>query len=722
MTGRRAFAQSVSLVVLASVVALLLSACGGGGGSRSQPVTQPGDEMTITPPDTNSAPVIAQTFEDITLTLDGQTAQWESGALTAYFSDPDSDSLEFEAEVESINVRVIDVTFERPGSHQPVSLIVRAVNTGTATITVTATDSHGLSASQSFTVTVNDGTAPVPDHPDTPDQATVVASGQTVEGSIDSPDDVDYFRLELTEPSVIISTLTADSGLEIAIVDGNGNVLTTAVTASDASVAAGTENPTSWVVRVRSVLESGERVSEGLKKVKRYKAAFKVLPILKDLIRAADLVGAINSIREIVSEIKKEVPNACAAPEEVSRELIGRIVINKIDSIVISAAGTGGALLGGFVGSVVGVGVGGIVGGVAGGEIGLAVGEGLASLVRLAIEPKIEGMINTIRGELRASPCPREIKPLSVSVQQGGEVTIRLTDYIEDPAGRALTFTHGSLPAGFGVTTDGANWTLATQATVEPGDYTITVTATAENSQSAEFDFGVTVEEAGPRQIEGTDLSVSVEQGGEVMLRLTDYIEDPAGGALSFAPNALPVDFGVSLDGATWTISVPADAALGEHNVTVTATNSNDQSTDFLFLVVVTGECRPHPDLYFPQFSSRGIYVGECRDGVPHGQGTLNSGVYVYDGKWREGRPHGQGTSTLYGSVVIRYEGEWREGLHHGQGTRTEYYRTGENNRTGSVRVRTEGEYRDGSIWNGKSFWPVYNWTFTCREGVCTQD
>ena len=59
---------------------------------------------------------------------------------------------------------------------------------------------------------------------------------------------------------------------------------------------------------------------------------------------------------------------------------------------------------------------------------------------------------------------------LSVSVEQGGEVMITLTDYIEDPEGGPLTFAHGSLPAGFGVTTDGATWTIATQATVELGD------------------------------------------------------------------------------------------------------------------------------------------------------------------------------------------------------------------------------------------------------------
>ena len=144
MTSRKAFVPSFFLVLLASVVALSLSACGGGSGS--QPVRGP--DIPYIPPG-NRAPVIEQAFANITLTLDGQTAQWESGDISAYFSDPDNDRLEYQAEGSS-NARVVGVTFSQTGS-----LIVRAVDAGTATIEVTATDPDGLKVSQSFTVTVS---------------------------------------------------------------------------------------------------------------------------------------------------------------------------------------------------------------------------------------------------------------------------------------------------------------------------------------------------------------------------------------------------------------------------------------------------------------------------------------------------------------------------------------------------------------------------------------
>ena len=144
MTSRKAFVPSFVLVLLTSVVALSLSACGGGSGS--QPVRGP--DIPYIPPG-NRAPVIEQAFANITLTLAGSTAQWESGDISAYFSDPDNDRLEYQAEGSS-NARVVDVTFSQTGP-----LIVRAVDAGTATITVTATDPRGLKVSQSFTVTVS---------------------------------------------------------------------------------------------------------------------------------------------------------------------------------------------------------------------------------------------------------------------------------------------------------------------------------------------------------------------------------------------------------------------------------------------------------------------------------------------------------------------------------------------------------------------------------------
>ncbi len=60
-------------------------------------------------------------------------------------------------------------------------------------------------------------------------------------------------------------------------------------------------------------------------------------------------------------------------------------------------------------------------------------------------------------------------------------------------------------------------------------------------------------------------------------------------------------------------------------------------------------------------------YVGEFKDGMPSGQGTLifpDGSKYV--GEFKDGMPNGQGTDTFANGD--RYVGEWRNGLQNGQG------------------------------------------------------
>jgi hypothetical protein len=98
--------------------------------------------------------------------------------------------------------------------------------------------------------------------------------------------------------------------------------------------------------------------------------------------------------------------------------------------------------------------------------------------------------------------------------------------------------------------------------------------------------------------------------------------------------------------------------------------------------------------VYGGTISSEGVtYVGEVRNGQPHGQGTLTwaSGA-EYVGEFKDGKMHGQGIFTFPdGSQFIgkyqnnkgngqgtllkvdgtKYVGEWKDGKPHGQGTTT---------------------------------------------------
>ena len=63
------------------------------------------------------------------------------------------------------------------------------------------------------------------DHPDTLEAAADITAGQTVEGSIDSPEDVDFFKLQLTGPSTVTFWTTGEADVAIALKDGEGNDL-----------------------------------------------------------------------------------------------------------------------------------------------------------------------------------------------------------------------------------------------------------------------------------------------------------------------------------------------------------------------------------------------------------------------------------------------------------------------------------------------------------------
>ena len=71
------------------------------------------------------------------------------------------------------------------------------------------------------------------DHPDTITGAVAIMDGEAVDGSLDSPDDEDFFRLDLPEgASVIDVTLQAEAGVEVALLDSEGSVLGVAETVS----------------------------------------------------------------------------------------------------------------------------------------------------------------------------------------------------------------------------------------------------------------------------------------------------------------------------------------------------------------------------------------------------------------------------------------------------------------------------------------------------------
>lgn len=87
-----------------------------------------------------------------------------------------------------------------------------------------------------------------------------------------------------------------------------------------------------------------------------------------------------------------------------------------------------------------------------------------------------------------------------------------------------------------------------------------------------------------------------------------------------------------------------------------------------------------------------GVYVGEIKDGKPHGEGTLTlPNGYKYSGSWSEGKKHGNGSSEQEISGVIEsfFNGEFK------------YGRTWNGNGKGHNR---EGTWKNGIFTNGKVY------------------
>jgi len=78
---------------------------------------------------------------------------------------------------------------------------------------------------------------------------------------------------------------------------------------------------------------------------------------------------------------------------------------------------------------------------------------------------------------------------------------------------------------------------------------------------------------------------------------------------------------------------------------------------------------------FWPGALDEFVYVGEYKEGLPHGKGSLMvNGVEIYVGEWKDGGIHGQGTLTLATSenfAGIIYSGEFKDDKRHGQGTET---------------------------------------------------
>ena len=131
------------------------------------------------------------------------------------------------------------------------------------------------------------------DHADTIAGATAIASGQNVTGTIASENDVDFFRLEFAERSTFEFTLDAEAGIEIAILDSDGNVIATAETASETTTTVSAPKGPVFVRILDKAKRGWDRLNQ-TKGVKAYKFATTIVDPIRNLFNVIRGIPHVN--------------------------------------------------------------------------------------------------------------------------------------------------------------------------------------------------------------------------------------------------------------------------------------------------------------------------------------------------------------------------------------------------------------------------------------------
>ena len=521
---------------------------------------------------------------------------------------------------------------------------------------------------------VVDPSALPPDQSDTPAGASAVTFGETVRGSIESPGDVDYFRYTIAEPGLVDITFTAAPGTEIAALDEMGNVLASGVVGHSASTRRpgpgnlGTLNLETLNVGVLVLQIGGLVGTQVLIRVTSQQvltaAAYSIVGVLTTVVPSKLLnlrvqQGALEW-QDNLDEYHECVRNGqrlnrdCKLSYEVSAvtkltagstELLSH-TLTQDNSLRFNPPCT--QPLGEYKGKVVVK------------LLGFTI-----RTVSVNVEVFDDDEKLCAPGKIKGSPS------LSVSVPQGGNVAIDLSDYIEDPREGQLTLTSGGFPPGITVSLNGSIWTIAASGDAEAGEHQLPITATSIKGsveKSSDFTLQVIVEgELGPEWIRARNVDCHARRTSLSRLRLLRD-DQPAPYTYSGGCSQRMVH-----GQGTATL---ADAAVGD------ARYSGEWRD---------GHASGQGTLTLP---SGNRYVGEFLNGLRHGQGRWTNVVdgFNYEGGWSDGLLSGQGTATWADGA--RYVGEWREGRQNGQGTWT--HPNGD---------RLDGEWLNGGFSNVRGTW-----------------
>ncbi|MDE0605167.1 MAG: Ig-like domain-containing protein [bacterium] len=479
-----------------------------GGLQASRDIT-----VTVAAPD-NRPPEATGTIPDRTLDADESATV----RLASYFDDPDGDALTYTATVSP--ARVTGATIS--GS----TVTVTGSASGTATVTITARDPGGLTATQTFDVTVtNSAPAEVGTIPATP-----VAVGATA--TIDASS---YF----SDRDGDQLSYTAESS-----VPGVASASVASSTVSITGVAVGTAVVT-VTARDPGGLEARQTASVTVRATNRTPEAQGTIP------RQTLEAGASNNV---------DVTSYFRDPDDDPLDY----------SVATSNASVATASVLGSMVTLSGV------------------SPGTATVTVTAADPSGASATQEIGITIEQGnrpPQPSGTVPAQ-SVDAGAAVTVDVASYFSDPDGDQLSYAATSSNTSVAtVSRQGSRMTITGAA---PGTATVTVTASDTDGESATQDIAVTVTGQQDNRAPETLAEIPVhflEAGESTPIDLSSFFTDPDDDALTYS-TAFTTS-GVARALASGDELTLTGAARGTTTLTVTATDPGGLAVELFFTVAV---------------------------------------------------------------------------------------------------------------------------------------
>ncbi len=423
----------------------------------------------------NRAPQIAGNISDLEL-FTGNTVEID---ISAFFSDPDGDALTYSAQTSDAGVATVSVS--------GTNLVVSAVAKGSATIAATATDPGGLSAQQSFSVTV-------------PNRAPQIAgnisdlelfTGNTVEIAVSA------FFSDPDGDTLIYSARTSDAGVATVSVSGT-NLVVSAAAKGSATITATATDP------------------DGLSAQQSFSVT---VPN-----RAPQIAGNISDL-ELFTGNTIEIDFSAFFSDPDGDTLTYSARTSDAGVATVSVSGTNLVLS--------------------------AAAKGSATITATATDP--DGLSAqqsfSVTVPNQAPRIAGNISDLQLFVEDA--VEIDLSAFFNDPDGDALTYEAAISNAGVATTTvDGETVTVIA---VSEGSASLTVTASDPEGLSAQQEVPTTVAPHDDPRIQFVSVSATAPEGGRIVVRV----------AASPAPeSALDIGYTISRDNDPWT----DDANEADHN------------------------------------------------------------------------------------------------------------------------------------------------------------